>query len=325
MNYIKHFNHWLDLASIDDRLSSYHISMYTALFHMWNKNHFPESLFIHRNEIMQISKVGSTRTYYKCMHQLHEYGYINYTPSKCPMRGSKVSIHPLADYSLDINFSSDEQDDENDDIIASSSPSSTYVPLKQNRPISGSRNAPSDNPKVTPLLINNTNVVNNKQGKRRARTGKDLNVYFLKNQEKDVEGSNTSSPEEKSPEGIQQSKPISCTPSGNQLVSKNRISRDFSVPNLAEIREYFQYQLSGKYLEGGLDEKTRLVEAEKFFNHYESNGWCLAGKVPMRNWKASCRSWAAKIPYFNRSNRDCVARERKNVHVERFDTYDEPL
>lgn len=109
------------------------------------------------------------------------------------------------------------------------------------------------------------------------------------------------------------------------MESKKYVPRDFSIPTLVEIREFFQYQLSGKYLDGVLDEKTRLMEAEKFFNHYESNGWLLGGKVPMRNWKAACRSWAAKIPYFNREQFKSRANERKNFHVERYDNYAEPL
>ena len=37
-------------------------------------------------------------------------------------------------------------------------------------------------------------------------------------------------------------------------------------------------------------ERENIVEAEKFFNFYESNGWKV-GKNPMKDWKASVRSW----------------------------------
>lgn len=36
------------------------------------------------------------------------------------------------------------------------------------------------------------------------------------------------------------------------------------------------------------------VEAEKFFNYYESNGWRV-GKNPMKNWKAAAAMWKSKI------------------------------
>lgn len=38
-------------------------------------------------------------------------------------------------------------------------------------------------------------------------------------------------------------------------------------------------------------------EASRFFDHYESNGWKVSGRSPMRNWEASMRNWKA-----NRSN-----------------------
>jgi hypothetical protein len=32
-------------------------------------------------------------------------------------------------------------------------------------------------------------------------------------------------------------------------------------------------------------------EAEKFFDHFESNGWKVGGKAPMRDWQAAARNW----------------------------------
>jgi hypothetical protein len=32
------------------------------------------------------------------------------------------------------------------------------------------------------------------------------------------------------------------------------------------------------------------IEAEKFVNYYESNGWKV-GKNPMKNWRASANNW----------------------------------
>ena len=42
-----------------------------------------------------------------------------------------------------------------------------------------------------------------------------------------------------------------------------------------------------------LDNRTVIagkIEAEKFFNYYESNGWKV-GKNPMKNWKAAANNW----------------------------------
>lgn len=106
MNYIKHLNQFMELVAVDDRLTAHHISVYLALFQPWNKNRFPDSVFICRNEIMQASKEGSPRTYYKCLYALHKFGYIVYTPSKCP--GSEVSLNLLSEVS---------EEDENGEVI----------------------------------------------------------------------------------------------------------------------------------------------------------------------------------------------------------------
>jgi hypothetical protein len=45
--------------------------------------------------------------------------------------------------------------------------------------------------------------------------------------------------------------------------------------------EYFSIRL-------GLEQGK--IEAEKFFNYYESNGWKV-GKNPMKNWKAAANNW----------------------------------
>ena len=42
---------------------------------------------------------------------------------------------------------------------------------------------------------------------------------------------------------------------------------------------------------------TMHHEAEKFFHHYEANGWRI-GQNEMRDWRAAAESWIARIPEF---------------------------
>jgi hypothetical protein len=47
------------------------------------------------------------------------------------------------------------------------------------------------------------------------------------------------------------------------------------------------------------DEKNfPAVEAEKFFNYFESNGWLVGGRAKMKDWKAAARNWILNIPKF---------------------------
>ena len=51
----------------------------------------------------------------------------------------------------------------------------------------------------------------------------------------------------------------------------------FKKPTVEEIRLYCQ-------------ERRNSVDAQRFFDYYESNGWHV-GKNPMKDWKASIRTW----------------------------------
>ena len=55
------------------------------------------------------------------------------------------------------------------------------------------------------------------------------------------------------------------------------VKRRFSKPTIDEIQEY-------------CNSRENKVNAEKFFNYYESVGWKV-GKNPMKDWKACVRTW----------------------------------
>ena len=54
-------------------------------------------------------------------------------------------------------------------------------------------------------------------------------------------------------------------------------SKRFTKPTLEEVRAYCQ-------------ERKNCVNAEKFVDYYESNGWKV-GKNAMKDWKAAVRTW----------------------------------
>jgi hypothetical protein len=59
-------------------------------------------------------------------------------------------------------------------------------------------------------------------------------------------------------------------------IEKKTTSR-FTPPNLSDVKSYCL-------------ERNNLVDAEKWFNHYTSNGW-MVGKNKMKDWKAAVRTW----------------------------------
>lgn len=57
----------------------------------------------------------------------------------------------------------------------------------------------------------------------------------------------------------------------------NKASRIFTPPTLSEIEAY-------------CNERGNAVDAERFHNYYESNGW-MVGKNRMKDWRAAVRTW----------------------------------
>jgi hypothetical protein len=78
-------------------------------------------------------------------------------------------------------------------------------------------------------------------------------------------------------------------------------------PQLAEIQEYFTSQ------------EYSPIEAEKFFNYFESNGWLVGGKTRMKDWQAAARNWILNTTKFNNSPKP----SRLHASVEK--DYGEPL
>ena len=91
MNYIKHLNGFFELLEGDERLNAYHISLYMAIFQLWNKNRFRTPFPIAREELMHLSRIGSRNTYSKCMKQLHDWGFIEYSSNGNMHSGRKVT------------------------------------------------------------------------------------------------------------------------------------------------------------------------------------------------------------------------------------------
>ena len=64
-------------------------------------------------------------------------------------------------------------------------------------------------------------------------------------------------------------------------------------PTVEEIREY-------------INDKGYTVDADQFFNYYESVGWRVGGKSAMKDWKAAVRTWQQKEPEPVKSKDDPV-------------------
>lgn len=91
-----------------------------------------------------------------------------------------------------------------------------------------------------------------------------------------------------------------------------------------------------------LENKWPAVEAQKFYNHYQANGWRIGGKIQMQDWHASAKKWMLKhneqvaqnqnnlksravAEHRSMSGAEVSRSESDNLHTTRNKNYNEPL
>jgi hypothetical protein len=66
-----------------------------------------------------------------------------------------------------------------------------------------------------------------------------------------------------------------------------------------------------------------VQEAERYYNHFCSNGWLVGGKAPMKDWKAAARNWMLNIKTYNNGPKPSL--HPGNLHTTTDKNYSEPL
>lgn len=65
------------------------------------------------------------------------------------------------------------------------------------------------------------------------------------------------------------------------------------------------------------EQKSTVLEAEKFFNYFQSNGWKVGGRAPMKDWQAAARNWLLNSHKFET--------KKPSLHASMVKDYGEPL
>lgn len=76
----------------DHRMIPSHISLYVSLFQLWSRHEYQNPFRVSRKEVMKLGKIKSFATYHKCIKELHQAGFIIYSPSYHPYEGSSIEI-----------------------------------------------------------------------------------------------------------------------------------------------------------------------------------------------------------------------------------------
>lgn len=100
-------------------------------------------------------------------------------------------------------------------------------------------------------------------------------------------------------------------PSINVLNNTETNTKREREPTLENVLEYF------------LEKKYNTLEARKFFNHYQANGWKQGGKTEIQDWQAAAENWMLKTSNFNQHGLSVEHAKRNSNNFTK--DYSEPL
>ncbi|RVU91557.1 transcriptional regulator [Flavobacterium columnare] len=298
MNYIKHLSGFFEKIKFEDQINPSVISVYLAIFQIWNHNRFKSPIHASREEIMLASKISSTATYHKCIKILEEKEFINYTPSYSSYTRTEIEIIPLENV---LNPSKKGVQKLNNSIS------------KNEKPIDQPTNQPPEQP--LELLYS---IYNNKHIKTLNKHCKQSNVFAFdqssepKN-EQEIQSSKTTNRIKK--QTAQNQTPglfpeLEILNEDKPNRSRNPESKNIP-PNWDRVFEYFIAKSS-----------TRL-EAEKFYNYFQSNGWLVGGKTKMKDWHAAARNWMLNSQNYKTTQNGNLKPNHLNTNQDK--NYAEPL
>ena len=296
MNYIKHLSGFFNKIVQDTDLNPTHVSLYMALFQSWNINRFQNPISITRNEVMRISKIFSKATYHKCVNELHDKGYIKYEPSHNPFKGSLIWVIELE--ANDLPQTKKEQRSSK-----SRQPIEHVIEQVVNKQQTST--LPTPRQALVPSInnINNTNISNSANGhslEKKIKTEKE-EVHLIANPEKKKCLHSTTPIKSKQKEVVK------------KKFREKKESFEIIPPKLSDVKLFF------------VSMGTEENEAERFFNHFQSNGWLVGGKSKMKNWQASAKNWIMNLQSFTPIQVAAATPVPGNLKTSNQKKYDEPL
>ena len=64
-----------------------------------------------------------------------------------------------------------------------------------------------------------------------------------------------------------------------------------------------------------LEKNFPEIEAQRFFNYFESNGWLVGGRTKMKDWKAAARNWMLNTKKFGNKPNNSDRTETKTINL----------
>lgn len=86
------FSFFISRVASDIRLRPTHIALSVALYHAWSSSGFQDAFNVSRRKLMDAAHIRSITTYHKVIRDLQVFGYLDYSPSYHPVKGSLMSL-----------------------------------------------------------------------------------------------------------------------------------------------------------------------------------------------------------------------------------------
>lgn len=333
MNYIRHLNAFFSYVKADNRLTSSHVSLYMAIFQYWNYSRFQNPFPIHRDKLMQLSKIGSKNTYHKCLKDLHLAQYIYCHRALSKFQAIKISIIRLDQkeeknntQQLDV-FDNAETESHS---LKSVQPNKTSLSPNgkglegRSCPIIDTDMCPTND--TQPCLNNDTGTVPILNG-----TSTDFNTGTVPNMGHSIKqniyktlNSVCKIPTKIFEKNIKISEAINgFAPVPKMVLNQNSESiKDLpALTPLPPLRERLGVSLLSKDdVETFFKENNYPIpEAQKFYYYNHSKGWMLTEKIPIKDWQSLAHKWMLN------ENQKPKPNGKANDHTGSNKDYSQPL
>ena len=358
MNYIRHLNGFFARLAEDKRMSSYHISLYFALFQQWNADRFGDWFVISRSEMMQMSRIGSANTYARCIKELSDWGYISYTASSNLHSGSRVfcirfdtASDTASNTGTDTGIENDTADATGTDNGRKTGTSSNLIndTATDTARNTGIENDTADDTGTDTASDTGTssNLINDTTTDTARNTGTDIaSDTGIPSDLKSDTARNTAG-DKNAGAGIKSDtarNTATDTPFIN-ILNKNkqeeesvRRNQKFEIDENEKKQKRVKTTNSGNLPEAksevpDLSETEQFFEqnqfprseAQKFYAHYQSSGWKTGDQMKIISWQAVARKWMNNSQSFKPDEREPnqVGTSKLSVTVNK--DYSEPL
>jgi hypothetical protein len=332
MNYIRHLNGFFARLTEDRRMSSYHISLYFALFQQWNADRFEQQFVITRAETMEMSRLGSVNTYARCMKELSEWGYIHYIPSSNLHSGSRVSCIRFdtasdtgTDTARNTGIENDTATDTGTDTAKNTGTSSNLIndtasDTARNTGIENDTAADTatDTARDTGISSGLKSDTGRSTGGEKIE-GTDLKNDTARNTATDTPFINSLNKNKQEEESVRRNQKFDVDENEKKqkrlrkLNTENLPEEKSPVPDLSATEQFFEQN------------QFPRSEAQKFYAHYQSSGWKTGDQMKILSWQAVARKWMNNTQSFKPDEREPnqVGTSKLSVTVNK--DYSEPL